>query len=125
MTTVTKPAPKIVLAGIEVLRNSGNTKSVVVNFRYGDDVEDEFGIQKAPHNSTTLSDDELAAFLGMADDKERRAFLLDLGQIEWEALEKMEVIEPELDAEQAQIDALVRGLIGKDLLKEVANGKPN
>jgi len=115
--STSKQPPEVILDGIEVTPHSGNSRGVQVKFRYGEDTVDDEGTRiLAPHNSTFLNDKELSDFEAMSE-AERKSFLLDLGRREWEALEEMEAIKPDLEDMRLQLDGLAGNWLGEDLLK--------
>lgn len=101
-------APDITFLGFEVFGVSGMTRKVRVDFSYDDG---------QARNSTYLGETELADFLGMGEG-ERKAFLLQLGQREWEALQEIELMQEEVDDLQAALDALVKTLNQTDLKEQ-------
>lgn len=126
--------PKIELAGVKVYSSSGNARSIRVDFRYTDRVikkklipgrDDQ--LREVDHvadeglvNSTWLSDPEVAQFLALATDEDRRQFLLALGQREWDSLEEIKQMELECEPLQAAFDDAISNLIYTDLLQGVA-----
>jgi hypothetical protein len=104
-----KPAPEITFKGFKVFPMSGNSRKVRVDFSYGTDGEKEL------LNSTYLGEQEIEDFLAMSD-KERKAFLKQLGQREWEALEEDRLMGEEIDRLQGEFDETVTDLAGANLL---------
>jgi hypothetical protein len=90
---------------VRTKQGGGHDYKVMVDFDYGGGVT----------NSTRLGDDELAALAGMSE-KERRAFLLEMGEREWYAREEARMMGERAAALHAGHEALVAQFIGADLL---------
>jgi len=107
--TERRPPPMVIFEGMRV-KSHGRSRTVSVDFRYGEDNEDE----RAIRNTTVLSDAELDDYINMTD-SQRETFLLQLGRREWDAREEQRIMRDERDKLQAQLDRLTPK--GIDLLK--------
>lgn len=115
---ISREPPEITFEGFKVMANSGNSRTVQASFRYGKNTKNDLGtVIRAPHNSTFLNDKELAEFEAMTPN-ERTMFLYDLGLREWEALEEMEAIGPDLEDARSHLGVLAGHLVDRDLMKE-------
>ena len=117
------PPPKIVLENV-VVKGHGRSMTIKIDYRYGDDVTITEGneilpptIEHATRNSTTLSMGEAAA-LSLMSAKERREYLLELGEREWYAREEQRIMKTVASEMQAKMEGLVGEFVGADLLKE-------
>lgn len=120
-----KPAPMIKIKAITAQQMSGNSRTIKVDFQYGEDIyEDNMDgimgdnqrlVLRAPHNSTILGETELAAFLTM-DIAAQQQFLLGLGQREWDSMEEIRLMEQEVIVLQETFDKMSQAYIGTDLL---------
>lgn len=110
------PAPKIEFLGFHIFAMSGNSRKVRADYKYQDEVVDTEGniTTSAILNSTYLGELEISDFQLMTE-IDRQAFLRDLGQREWDAMEEARLIEEEVSELQFQLDNLVVNLIGTDL----------
>jgi hypothetical protein len=119
MLAARRPPPKILFKGLRTKSQGGHDYKMMVDFEYiADELDDEGNIVKqGVFNSTRLGDGELAAFLAMTTDEERRAFLLALGEREWYAREEVRTMQEHVDGLRAMHEALVKNLVGTDLLQ--------
>ena len=102
-----RPAPGITFIGFTAFLVSGNNHKVRADFQYGDG-------KSAQHNSTYLSEAEVASFLQM-NESERAICLRALGQREWDALEETRLMEEICAATQTDFDLAGAALVGYDL----------
>ena len=113
-----KPPPKIELVGISVLPSSGLSRQIAVNFRYTDDIIDkENTVSKhGIINSTLLGEAEIEAFFAMSP-KDRKEFLLSLGEREWYATEEVRLMSEVIVQMQSDFDKTIIEWTGTDLLR--------
>lgn len=129
-----RPCPVMYLTDFKVQNLSGNTRTIRIGFRYGDDVyqtvtrnvknyvtdtieqvTEEVLVEPAITNSTVLGENELVEFMAMTDN-ERKNFLRDLGQREWDALEEARLLHESIEEEQAIYNNILDGLMNVNLL---------
>ena len=114
-----QPPPKVEFVGFHVFEMSGSSRQVRADFRYTDDVVEKHGDEfehrtSGITNATYLGEDEIEAFLGMSN-KQRKAFLQELGEREWYALEEVKLMQEQVGELQAQLDGLTTTLKGRNL----------
>lgn len=113
-----RPAPKIEFLGMNVCQYSGLSRGIQVKFCYVDGAKDDpkGHVIGRIENSTYLSDVEYERFLAMPPN-ERKAFILQLGQREWDAMEEVRLMEEECALLQSSLDNLCKDWIGTNLLE--------
>jgi hypothetical protein len=100
-----QPPPRIVFKGFKVQALSGNSRSIRVDFDYGNGIL----------NSTVLGEKEITAFKNMTN-LQRKAFLRILGEREWYALEEVRLLKQEADDLQTIYNGYQANYIELDLL---------
>lgn len=113
------PAPTITFRGFRVMQLSGNSRMILVDFKYGEG-------DSALYNSTVFGDTEVAEFKQLST-KDQRQFLQDLGQREWDALEEMRLLEEQIKEEQSEFDQVAKNFMDQDLSRpmgDIINGIP-
>lgn len=100
-------APAVILEDVRV-KGHGRSRQIAIDFRYGDG-------DGMIRNSTRLGELEAEAFVEMTE-RDRKEFLLELGEREWASREESRLMLEEAQVIQATFDDLTRKWIGQDLL---------
>lgn len=109
--------PKIEFLGFKVVINSGNSRVIVVQFKYVDAVPGSDNPKDvAKTNATALSDVEYEEFIALTEEGQRD-YLYNLGLREWYSLEELRLMTQEGRALESKLQKMTAKWRNTDLMQ--------